>query len=85
MCVSGCVCLLFCSSDLDLDLMYLDTCPDLDILKMYLHTEDKFVGEVVRRLETEQDRHTDSQTHTQTHTTELITTHAHSWVVMKRI
>jgi len=37
---------------------------DLDIVKMYLHTKMKFLGQGFRKLEHKQDRQTDiTQTH----------------------
>ena len=56
----------FCSCGLDLDPIALIYELDLDILKMYLHTKMKFLGEVFQRLEHEQDRQTDRHIDTRT-------------------
>jgi len=52
----------FCSCDLDLDQMTLICKPDLDILRVYLHTKMEFIGQGFEELEHEQDRQTGRQT-----------------------
>ena len=49
---------LFCFCDLDVGPMTLIQEFDLDILKVYLHTRMKFLGQGFQKLEDAQDRHT---------------------------
>ena len=42
---------LFCSCDLDLDPMTLTYEPELDIVKMYMPTKMKFIGQGILKLD----------------------------------